>query len=55
MVLSFEDTPLFDWLKKNRFFLLGLTILVVGFQGYQYYAPSLTYAKQAKAWSLLMF
>lgn len=52
MVLSFEDTPLFDWLKKNRFFLLGLTILVVGFQGYQYYAPSLTYAKQAKAWSL---
>lgn len=52
MVLSFEDTPLFDWLKKNRLFLLGLTILIVGFQGYQYYAPTLKYSKQANAWSL---
>lgn len=52
MVLTFEDTPFFDWLKKNRFFLLGLTILIVGIQGYQYYAPGLKYAKQAEAWDL---
>ena len=52
MVLSFEDTPLFDWLKKNRLFLLGLTILIVGFQGYQYYAPNLKFTKQANAWTL---
>lgn len=52
MVLSFEDTPLFDWLKKNRLFLLGLTILIVGLQGYRYYAPSLKYSKQANAWTL---
>jgi len=51
MVLSFEDTPLFDWLRKNRFFLLGLAILVVGIQGYNYYAPSLKYSKQAEAWT----
>lgn len=52
MVLSFEDTPLFDWLRKNRFFLLGLAVLVVGIQGYNYYAPGLKYAKQAEAWGL---
>lgn len=52
MVLTFEDTPFFDWLKKNRFFLLGLTILVVGIQGYQYFAPGMKYAKQAEAWDL---
>ncbi len=52
MVLSFEDTPLFDWLKKNRLFLLTLVVLVVGLQGYQYFAPTLKFAKQAKAWGL---
>ncbi|MGB0951925.1 MAG: peptidylprolyl isomerase [Planctomycetota bacterium] len=52
MVLSFEDTPLFDWLRKNRFFLLGLAVLVVGIQGYNYYAPGIKYSKQAEAWNL---
>lgn len=52
MVLSFEDTPLFDWLRKNRFFLLGLAVLVVGIQGYNYYAPGIKYSKQAEAWGL---
>lgn len=52
MVLTFEDTPLFDWLRKNRFFLLGLAVLVVAIQGYNYYAPGLKYSKQAEAWAL---
>lgn len=52
MVLSFEDTPLFDWLKKNRIFLFVLVLLVVGIQGYQYFAPALKLKKQTESWML---
>ncbi|MFK5955631.1 MAG: peptidylprolyl isomerase [Planctomycetota bacterium] len=53
MVLSFEDTPLFDWLKKNRFFLFALALLVVGIQGFQYFAPAFKLKKQTEAWRVL--
>lgn len=52
MVLSFEDTPLFDWLKKNRFFLFALVLLVIGIQGFQYFAPALKLKKQTESWML---
>lgn len=52
MVLSFDDTPLFDWLRKNRFFLFALVLLVVGIQGFQYFAPAIKLKKQTESWML---
>ena len=52
MVLSFEDTPLFDWLRKNRIFLFVLVALIVGVQGFQYFAPALKLKKQTESWIL---
>jgi len=52
MVLSFEDTPLFDWLKKNRFFLFALVLIIVGTQAFQYFAPALKLKKQNESWML---
>ena len=52
MVLSFEDTPLFDWFKKNRVFILLMLVIIFGGNAYFYYAPSLSRQKNAESWSL---
>lgn len=52
MVLTFEDTPLFDWLKKNKIFLFVLVLIIVGTQGYRYFAPALKLKKQNESWML---
>ncbi|MBC8369908.1 MAG: hypothetical protein H8E25_07905 [Planctomycetes bacterium] len=52
MVLSFEDTPLFDWFKKNRVSILLMLAIVFGGNAYFYYAPGLVQKQNAESWSL---
>ena len=51
MVLSFEDSPIFDWYKKNRVFILFLIVVVFGGNAYLYFAPSMTKGKNAEEWT----
>jgi cyclophilin family peptidyl-prolyl cis-trans isomerase len=52
MVLSFEDTPLFDWFQKNRFLIIGLVVLVVALQYYRTMAPKWQAESQRESWVL---
>jgi len=52
MVLSFEDTPLFDWFQKNRFLIIGLVVLVVAIQYYRTMAPRWQAQSQQESWAL---
>lgn len=52
MVLTFEDTPLFDWLKKNRFYILAFVVVVVGIQAYREYMPGMVQGQQKASWAL---
>lgn len=52
MVLSFEDTPLFDWFQKNRFLIIGLVVLVVALQYYRTMAPKWQAESQRESWQL---
>ena len=51
MVLSFEDSPIFDWYKKNRIFILFLIIIVFGGNAYLYFAPGMAKENNAKEWT----
>lgn len=52
MVLDFEDTPLFDWLKKNRLFLLVLFTGIIGLAAYDRFGPALREKGRIESWSL---
>ncbi|MDP6963001.1 MAG: hypothetical protein QGF46_02425 [Planctomycetota bacterium] len=52
MVLSFEDTPLFDWFKKNRISIIVMLAIIFGGNAYFYYAPGLERQSNADAWAL---
>ncbi|MFT7517553.1 MAG: hypothetical protein ACI84O_001348 [Myxococcota bacterium] len=52
MVLSFEETPLFDWFKKNRISIFLMLAIVFGGNAYFYYAPGLAHRQNADSWAL---
>jgi hypothetical protein len=50
--MEFEDTPLFDWLKKNRIFLLVLLIGIMAIAAYERFGPGLRDKAQIQSWTL---
>ncbi|MCP4091958.1 MAG: peptidylprolyl isomerase [Planctomycetes bacterium] len=50
--MEFEDTPLFDWLKKNRIFLLVLLVGIIGIAAYERFGPALRDKAQIESWTL---
>ena len=50
--MEFEDTPLFDWLKKNRIFLLVLLIGIMAIAAYERFGPTLRDNAQIQSWTL---
>ena len=50
--MEFEDTPLFDWLKKNRLFLLVLLLGILAMAANERFGPSLRNGKLTESWSL---
>jgi len=52
MVLSFEDTPFFDWLQKNRFYILTFVVVLVALQAYRTMVPAWQLENRRASWSL---
>jgi cyclophilin family peptidyl-prolyl cis-trans isomerase len=52
MSIAYEDTPIADWLKKNRWILLGGLIVIVAIQSYNRFAPQMAAKKLDRSWSL---
>lgn len=50
--MEFEDTPLFDWIKKNRAFLLVLLIAILAIAAYERFGPALRDKAQTQSWTL---
>jgi len=50
--MEFEDTPLFDWLKKNRIFLLVLLLGILAMAANERFGPSLRNGRLTDSWSL---
>jgi hypothetical protein len=50
--MEFEDTPLFDWLKKNRLFLLVLLVGILAIAANERFGPAIRNSAIAKSWDL---
>ncbi len=50
--MEFEDTPLFDWLKKNRIFLLVLLVVIFGFAAKERFGPAIQEGALTESWTL---
>jgi hypothetical protein len=50
--MEFEDTPLFDWLKKNRLFLLVLLVGILALAANERFGPAIRDGAIAKSWDL---
>lgn len=52
MSIAYEDTPIADWLKKNRWVLLGGLIVIVAIQSYNRFAPQMAAKSLDRSWTL---
>lgn len=50
--MEFEDTPLFDWLKKNRLFLLVLLVGILALAANERFGPAIRDGAIAQSWDL---
>jgi len=52
MSIAYEDTLFADWLRKNRWTLIGGILLIVVVQAYVTFAPKLREESRARSWDL---